>query len=381
MDELVPRVWGLCSAAVEANLNLTIDAEEVDRLELSLAVFEALAQPVAQHCPAWGGLGLALQSYQTQAVELIGYVVALARRYQVRLMCRLVQGAYWDVEIKRAQEMGLGGYPVFTHKHHTDLRYLACAQALLAAPTRSFPSSPPTTPARSRASFNGARRSQRHRSFPVSQGAKSPREPQSSAPSGLTPPWDGPAVGPMPPCSPPCAGRRPPRGLAPLWGGPAAGSNPGLSCSGCMAWAKVFTARCSGTRRCAAVCMRRRARTATCSLTWCVGCWKTANFSFVHQLVGESVGMDELLVSPLRLAPQSALPLPADLHGAQRANSRGIDLAVVAHRARRCWPRSTSPPCPACRWRGWTMCGWPAIARSGPFWPGTTRRSVTGQRH
>ena len=111
----------------------------MDRLELSLDVFEALAQRVAQHCPQWTGLGLALQSYQTRAVELIAHVAVLARRHKLRFMCRLVKGAYWDAEIKRAQELGLDGYPVFTHKHHTDVSYLACAQALLAAPDAIYP--------------------------------------------------------------------------------------------------------------------------------------------------------------------------------------------------------------------------------------------------
>jgi RHH-type proline utilization regulon transcriptional repressor/proline dehydrogenase/delta 1-pyrroline-5-carboxylate dehydrogenase len=139
MAELVPRVWGLCRQAAVANINLTIDAEEVDRLELSLEVFEALITQVAQQHPQWTGFGLALQAYQTRALELITHVVGLARRHHVRLMCRLVKGAYWDAEIKRAQEMGLPAYPVFTHKHHTDVSYLACARALLDAPDVIYP--------------------------------------------------------------------------------------------------------------------------------------------------------------------------------------------------------------------------------------------------
>jgi RHH-type proline utilization regulon transcriptional repressor/proline dehydrogenase/delta 1-pyrroline-5-carboxylate dehydrogenase len=94
MAELVPRVWGLCELAAQANINLTIDAEEVDRLELSLEVFEALAAQVAQFYPLWRGFGLAMQSYQTNAQELVEHVTALARRYKLRLMCRLVKGAY-----------------------------------------------------------------------------------------------------------------------------------------------------------------------------------------------------------------------------------------------------------------------------------------------
>ena len=139
MAELVPRVWGLCEQAARANINLTIDAEEVDRLELSLDVFEALAAQVAQHHPQWRGFGLAMQAYQTRALELIAHITALARKHQLRLMCRLVKGAYWDAEIKRAQELGLPAYPVFTHKHHTDISYLACARALLDAPDAIYP--------------------------------------------------------------------------------------------------------------------------------------------------------------------------------------------------------------------------------------------------
>ncbi|MDM0038771.1 L-glutamate gamma-semialdehyde dehydrogenase [Variovorax sp. J22G21] len=139
LRELVPAVWQLCERAADANLNLTIDAEEVDRLELSLDVFEALAARVAAERPQWQGFGLAMQAYQTRALELIEHVTALARKYRLRLMCRLVKGAYWDAEIKRAQELGLPHYPVFTHKHHSDVSYLACARALLAAPDAIYP--------------------------------------------------------------------------------------------------------------------------------------------------------------------------------------------------------------------------------------------------
>jgi len=139
LDELVPRVWGLCQQAARANINLTIDAEEVDRLELSLTVFESLARRVAAECPQWQGFGLALQAYQTRALELVQHVIGVARQHGIRLMCRLVKGAYWDAEIKRAQELGLPHYPVFTEKHHTDASYLACARALLAAPDAIYP--------------------------------------------------------------------------------------------------------------------------------------------------------------------------------------------------------------------------------------------------
>ncbi|MFY9459055.1 MAG: proline dehydrogenase family protein, partial [Aquabacterium commune] len=139
MAELVPRVWALCERAARADLNLTLDAEEVDRLALSLDVAEALVERIAAEHPQWQGFGLALQAYQTRSLELVDHVIAMARRHGVKLMCRLVKGAYWDAEIKRAQEAGLPHYPVFTHKQHTDISYLACARAMLAAPDALFP--------------------------------------------------------------------------------------------------------------------------------------------------------------------------------------------------------------------------------------------------
>ena len=128
---LLPRVQALIEPAAAANLNLTIDAEESDRLELSLDLFDALAQHIAHQHPQWAGFGLAVQAYQTRALEVVDEVARIARAHGLRFMVRLVKGAYWDGEIKRAQEAGLAGYPVFTHKHHTDIAYLACAQALL----------------------------------------------------------------------------------------------------------------------------------------------------------------------------------------------------------------------------------------------------------
>ena len=139
MKELVPRVWVLCELAANAGLHLTIDAEESERLELSLDVFDALCAQVAAYCPQWQGFGIALQAYQTRATALVAQVAAIARKHRLKLMCRLVKGAYWDTEIKRAQEMGLPAYPVFTHKHHTDLAYIACAQAMLQSADCLYP--------------------------------------------------------------------------------------------------------------------------------------------------------------------------------------------------------------------------------------------------
>ena len=129
--ELLPRAIALADAAARANLNLTIDAEESDRLELSLDLFDALAAHAARAHAGWRGLGAAVQAYQTRAPDAVDALAAIAHAHRLRLMLRLVKGAYWDGEIKRAQELGLSGYPVFTHKNHTDVSYLACAQALL----------------------------------------------------------------------------------------------------------------------------------------------------------------------------------------------------------------------------------------------------------
>ena len=132
MQELVPRLVPLLELAAAADINLTIDAEESDRLELSLEVFDALAAHVQQQAPSWTGFGLAVQAYQTRVIEVIDEVARIARARRLRFMVRLVKGAYWDGEIKRAQEGGFDGYPVFTHKQHTDIAYLAGARALLA---------------------------------------------------------------------------------------------------------------------------------------------------------------------------------------------------------------------------------------------------------
>jgi RHH-type proline utilization regulon transcriptional repressor/proline dehydrogenase/delta 1-pyrroline-5-carboxylate dehydrogenase len=137
MAELVPLLLDLAQRAKAHDLNFTVDAEEADRLELSLDVIAAtLADP---SLAGWDGFGLALQAYQKRAGAVIDYVDALARAHDRKLMVRLVKGAYWDTEIKRAQERGLIGYPVFTRKAMTDLNYVACATKLLALRPRIFP--------------------------------------------------------------------------------------------------------------------------------------------------------------------------------------------------------------------------------------------------
>ncbi len=137
MDELYPRVLGLCQAAAAANMALCLDAEEAHRLVLSLKILDRLAHEPS--LKGWTGLGLAVQAYQKRALSVIERVDALASATGQRLMVRLVKGAYWDSEIKHAQVEGYPNFPVFTTKQGTDVHYLACARAMLAASPRIHP--------------------------------------------------------------------------------------------------------------------------------------------------------------------------------------------------------------------------------------------------
>jgi RHH-type transcriptional regulator, proline utilization regulon repressor / proline dehydrogenase / delta 1-pyrroline-5-carboxylate dehydrogenase len=269
MAELVPRVWGLCELAAQANINLTIDAEEVDRLELSLDVFEALAEKIGAHYPEWHGFGLAMQAYQSRALDLITHIAALARRHGIQLMCRLVKGAYWDAEIKRAQEMGLPHYPVFTQKHHTDVSYLACARALLAQSDVIYPQFATHNAGTIAAILQMSART----------GAQFELQRLHGMGEGIY------------------------REVL---------KNPLVRC-------RVY-APVGAHRDLLAYLVRRLLENG-------------ANSSFVHQLTDESVGMDTLLTSPLRLENTPALPLPRHLYGSRRLNSLGIDLADEAMRA------------------------------------------------
>jgi len=137
MDELCPIVLDLARAAKAYDLNFTVDAEEADRLELSLDVIGAVFSDPS--LAGWSGFGLAIQAYQKRAMEVIDWCDTLARRLDRTMMVRLVKGAYWDTEVKRAQERGLPDFPVFTRKAMTDLAYEACARRLLAARPRLYP--------------------------------------------------------------------------------------------------------------------------------------------------------------------------------------------------------------------------------------------------
>jgi len=130
MERLVPQVQKLAQRAAALGVQLTIDAEEADRLDLSLDVVEALAADGTTR--AWPGLGLAVQAYGKRTLDVIDWVAATARSTGRRMTVRLVKGAYWDSEIKRSQERGLEEYPVYTRKNTTDVSYLACASRLFA---------------------------------------------------------------------------------------------------------------------------------------------------------------------------------------------------------------------------------------------------------
>jgi RHH-type transcriptional regulator, proline utilization regulon repressor / proline dehydrogenase / delta 1-pyrroline-5-carboxylate dehydrogenase len=137
MTELVPRIAALARMAKEARIALAIDAEEADRLEISLDVFEALlADP---SLAGWSGLGIVIQAYAKRTPVLIDWLAASAAAHDRHFSVRLVKGAYWDSEVKLAQLSGVPGYPVWTRKEHTDIAYLACARRLLANAGRLYP--------------------------------------------------------------------------------------------------------------------------------------------------------------------------------------------------------------------------------------------------
>ena len=271
--ELLPRVWQLVEKAAQANINLTIDAEEVDRLELSLELLDALAARIATHFPQWRGFGLAVQAYQTRARDVVEVVAAIARRHGLRFMVRLVKGAYWDGEIKRAQEQGLPCYPVYTHKPHTDVSYLACAQALLQHHDVIYPQFASHNAGTIAAILQMAR----------ALGAKFEMQRLHGMGEGIY------------------------REVL------KDGSIP------CRVYAPV-----GEHRDLLAYLVRRLLENG-------------ANSSFVHQLADPTVAPEELLASPMtQIQEAAALPLPVALYrdaaGRGRDNSAGLDLAVPAQR-------------------------------------------------
>jgi len=137
MAELLPKVKELCLQAREGGMGFSIDAEEADRLDISLDLFEALARD--PELKDWNGLGFVLQAYQKRGLVTADWLIALARETGHRFMVRVVKGAYWDGEVKHAQEQGLSDYPVFTRKCHSDVSYQLCAERLLEAQDAIYP--------------------------------------------------------------------------------------------------------------------------------------------------------------------------------------------------------------------------------------------------
>ncbi len=277
--ELLPRVWQLIEPAARADINLTIDAEESDRLELSLDVLDALSARIAGEFPQWRGFGLAVQAYQTRALQVVEEVARIARAHGLRFMVRLVKGAYWDGEIKRAQEQGLSGYPVFTHKHHTDIAYLACARALIANQDVIYPQFA-THNAGTIAAIIGMAKA---------KGARYEMQRLHGMGEGVY--------------------REVMRAV------------PGQSAIPVRVYAPV-----GEHRDLLAYLVRRLLENG-------------ANSSFVHQLSDEAVDVEALLASPLVPAAAVGIAPPVELYGWQaatqqgRANSTGVDLACLAERA------------------------------------------------
>ncbi|HEY8035884.1 MAG TPA: bifunctional proline dehydrogenase/L-glutamate gamma-semialdehyde dehydrogenase PutA [Methylobacter sp.] len=137
VKELSDKLLALAQAARAANITITVDAEESERLDMSLDIFAAVFKH--HDLDGWPGLGLAVQAYQKRAMPVIRWLAKLAKGQRRKIPLRLVKGAYWDSEIKRAQENGLADYPVFTRKSATDASYLACAQLMLSEADAFYP--------------------------------------------------------------------------------------------------------------------------------------------------------------------------------------------------------------------------------------------------
>ena len=267
LAEMGPRLLALACQARDAGIGFTIDAEEADRLDLSLDLFEALA--LAPGLAGWDGLGLAVQAYQKRALPLLDWLADLAGRGRRRLMVRLVKGAYWDSEIKRSQERGLDGYPVYTRKLATDVCYLACVRRLFAGGAAFYPQF---------ATHNA------HTVAAILELAGERRDWEFQRLHGMGEALYDEIVGPQ-------QLDRPCRVYAPV------GSHEELL----------------------AYLVRRLLENG-------------ANTSFVNRIVDERQPIDEIVADPVaRLArlpvkPHPRIPLPADLYMPERRNSRGLDL-------------------------------------------------------
>jgi len=284
MAELLPRLQHLARLARTHDIGLNIDAEESDRLELSLDLLQALCEDPAME--GWNGIGFVIQAYSRRCPAVVDALVDMARRTRRRLMVRLVKGAYWDSEIKRAQVDGQAGYPVYTRKAYTDVAYLACARRMLAAPDAIYPQF---------ATHNAHTVAALHEMA----GADSPPERyEFQCLHGMGEPLYEQVVG-----------RRAEGGLA----------------RPCRIYAPV------GTHETLLAYLVRRLLE------------NGANTSFVNRIADASIPLERLVEDPVLTvqamaqaegtlgAPHAAIPLPGALYGSQRLNSEGLDLAHEPH--------------------------------------------------
>ncbi|MFU8815117.1 MAG: bifunctional proline dehydrogenase/L-glutamate gamma-semialdehyde dehydrogenase PutA, partial [Pseudomonadales bacterium] len=268
---LLDRLMALVELARQRGVGVCIDAEESERLDLSLDLVERVALELAGN--GWDGFGLAVQAYQKRALALIDWLADLAGRAGTRLLTRLVKGAYWDTEIKRAQEGGFDGYPVFTRKVHTDISFLACARRMLDCGRVFYPCFA-THNARTVAALT------------VMAGARRDFEFQRLHGMGEA-----------------------------LYQKLVEDRADGYAC-------RIY-APVGGHEDLLAYLVRRLLENG-------------ANTSFVNRIADDSLPLDELVVDPVAVAraqgfaPHPAIVAPADLFAPTRRNSRGIDLADPA---------------------------------------------------
>ncbi|WP_163575447.1 bifunctional proline dehydrogenase/L-glutamate gamma-semialdehyde dehydrogenase PutA [Halomonas faecis] len=275
LSELVGSVRELAALARERNVALTIDAEEVDRLELSLEVFRAVYE--SETCHGWGHFGLVVQAYSKRALPVLHYLNRLAERQGDEIPLRLVKGAYWDTEIKESQQLGVEGYPVFTRKAGTDVAYLVCARFLLSEATRGriFPQFATHNAHTVCTILEQANEVKRHFEFQRLHGMGEAL-------------YDA-------------ALQRAPAGTY------------------CRIYAPV------GAHKDLLPYLVRRLLE------------NGANSSFVHQLVDPKVPVESLCVHPVETLHQHdrlanpKIPLPADIYGEKRRNSRGVNLNIRSH--------------------------------------------------
>ena len=283
MAELLPRLKSLLLLAKRYDIGCNIDAEEADRLELSLDLIEAVATD--PDLAGWDGIGVVVQAYQKRCPYVLDWLIDIARRTNRRFMVRLVKGAYWDSEIKKAQVDGQSGYPVYTRKIHTDVAYLACAKKLLAATDAIYPQF---------ATHNAYTLAAVHElgrgldwEFQCLHGMGETLYDEVVRPDALGRP--------------------------------------------CRVYAPV------GTHETLLAYLVRRLLE------------NGANSSFVNRLVDPAVSVDELAADQVALAerhggtPYGRIPLPLDLYAPERSNSKGIDLASE-HDLR--WLDQNLPPGP-----------------------------------